>query len=699
MSEHRFTALFPFCGLGAGARGFLEAVGQLGRAGARFENLGGIDLDGEACEDFRRLTGGPALQADISKMTPAELLAFAGARRPDVVFSSPPCQGLSGLLSAKMAETFKYQQLNRLVLQGIFLVLETWDEKPGLIVIENVPRITTRGKDLLAQVRQLLSGYGYLFHEATHDCGELGGLAQHRKRWLLVARRPEAVPGYVYQVPKKRVRGCGEVLGELPLPGDPAAGPLHQLPRISWLNWLRLALIPAGGDWRDLPENAPKSEEARRAWEQEGVKTPGEKHLFKGKHGVMPWDEPSRAVIGGPSNGAANVADPRVMVGLEHDPRRGALGVQGWDEPAATVRGRADVRTGPAAVADPRIALGSENPDRHENKYRVTPWGEPAHAVIGATRPGSGSPNVADPRVASAVALGRTAEGADTFKGRPGLFGVAEWSEPAPTVTGSARVGTGNGLSAVADPRLGLDHEPRAGVLGVIGWENPSPTVTGNMRPTGSNTPASVADPRAFSELQSPLEPGQEKRAVWARYDVRGWTQPARTVAGSGSNGGFGVADVRVDEVPLGCQPRAGSYGVLSWEQAVGTVTGNARVDNGAFAVADPRRAPDWIPVIIAADGTWHRPLTMLELAALQGLPAVLNGEPLKLAGRSVSGHRRRIGNAVPVQAARAIAESLLRALLASVLGDWSIILSPDGSPVWVRKDGLLEDGVDGEAA
>ena len=45
MTELECTAFFPFCGLGAGAYGFLQAeVTLLGRT-ARFRSLGGIDND------------------------------------------------------------------------------------------------------------------------------------------------------------------------------------------------------------------------------------------------------------------------------------------------------------------------------------------------------------------------------------------------------------------------------------------------------------------------------------------------------------------------------------------------------------------------------------------------------------------------------------------------------------------------------
>lgn len=505
-----FTSGFLFCGLGAGALGFLRSCAQLGGATARFRSLGGVDIDPEACADFEMLTGSPALCADLATLTPGELRGAWGNRRPDVIFSSPPCKGFSGLLSNRVAQSEKYQALNRLVLQGLFLACETWSEPPPLIVLENVPRIQSRGAHLLRQVRQLLAGYGYVFHEGTHDCGEIGGLAQHRRRYLLVARRPADVPSFVYQPPRQRVKAIGEVLEKLPLPEDPGAGPLHTLPRLSWLTWLRLALIPAGGDWRDLPRVVPEGAERRSVW---------------ARCDVRGWYQSARTVAGEGSNGGFDV-----------------------------------------------VALRSPS--------------------------------------------------------RPNLFGVRGWDQPALTVTGSASVSGSNGAAAVADPRIPEWHK---GILGVRQWNEPSGTVTGSAAP---------------------------------------------------SRGAFALADPR--ELALGCAPRAGAYGVLSWEEAARTITGSMAIDNGRAAVADPRPPGDHrYPIIIAADGTWHRPLTPLELAALQGIPTVIYGRPLELAGRRRSGWIERIGNAVPVGAAQAIGDQLLRALLAAALETWTL----GSTPIWVQEE------------
>lgn len=423
MNHAEYTAAFPFGGLGGGALGFAGALVRAFGVQARFRIVGGFDFDAAACRDFAALTGAHQECADVTQLSTAEVRAVLGDRAPDVAFMSPPCKGASGL---------------------------------------------SRAGEMLADVVALLTAAGYVCSDGFHDCGEIGGLAQRRRRYLLVARHARRSPPLLYQPPRKRVRACGEVLGELPMPEDAAGGDMHRMPRLSWRNWVRLALIPAGGDWRDLP----------------GVLDDGQKRRERFKrHAVEPWD---RAVgtIGGPgSNGVENVADPRVKRAFDHG-------------------------------------------------YAVLPWTAPSFTIAGKSHPGNGAYSVADPRLA--------------------------------------------------------------------------------------------------------------------------------------------------------CTPRNGAYGVIPWNGAAPTITGSACIDNGRFAVADPRRPPDTIPVITAADGTWHRPLTTLELAVLQGFPATVRGAPLQLDGRSTSAHRERIGNAVPPPAARAIAETMLVNLVAGDHGGFSL----SNDPVWVREDG-----------
>lgn len=633
---HTFTVGHLFCGIGGKALGAAAAVAELGDATAKFRTLGGIDIDPLACRDFETLTGAPALCADVHELEPAHLRRFFGRRAPDLIMMSPPCKGFSGLLPAKRAAEEKYQRLNALMERGLFLISATWKTPPRLVFVENVPRIASRGKDTVRRSVAIGRAHGYAVALGTHDCGELGGLAQHRRRWFMLWRHQGQMPQVVYEPAKLRVRACGEVLGPLPMPGDTAAaGPMHSVPRLSWKNWVRLALIPAGGDWRDL----------------EGVIGNGEARREKFRRApVTAWEQAAETVTGPGGSAPGAVADPR-FGNVDR--------VTSWDDPVGTITRSPAPSSGGGAVADPRAG------DWFPNVYRVGEWSKPAGTVTGSGKPSSGQFSVADPRLSEILELG---ENDARHKNK---FGVRSWDEPMPTVTSTGN--PGGGAPSVADPRWG------AGRLGVTGWTEPSGTIAGDSLP--SNGGFSVADPRP---------PWQHVAGVTP------WTEPAPTVTGRAKihAGAFQVADPRVREwlaraesidwLRFGCAPRSGAYGVLRWDEAAATITGSMDVDNGRAAVADPRvnpdRPPPFTPIIVAADGTWHRPLTTLELAALQGFPVSVAGKPLVLAGVSHTGWRERIGNAVPPPAARAIGEQLLRALLIAKLGAFVL----DNNPVWV---------------
>jgi site-specific DNA-cytosine methylase len=179
---------------------------------------------------------------------------------------------------------------------------------------------------------------------------------------------------------------------------------------------------------------------------------------------------------------------------------------------------------------------------------------------------------------------------------------------------------------------------------------------------------------------------GLNKNAHHALCQVNEWNNPSNTVTGATrpAGGAISIADPRI-----GCKARSGTMGVQAWDEPGKTVIGAGDVHAGATAVADPRiplenERPDPPPVIIALDGTWHRPLTTLELAVLQGFPVTLpDGRPLVLAGKSDARWRERIGNAVPPPAARAIAEEILTALLVSEKDGWAL----GHTALWVTED------------
>ncbi|WP_199754459.1 DNA cytosine methyltransferase [Pseudoduganella lurida] len=575
------------CGIGGAAKGFNAAHPRVGNVSARFRCLGGVDVSPSAIRDFDRLVGTPGTVMDLftraqytafhgkkppagwREMGPADIQRAAGNERPNVVFISSPCKGASGLLSEKMSQTAKYQALNELTLRCIWLMCEAWGNDPvDLIVFENVPRLATRGRHLLDQIGQLLRRYGYAVAETTHDCGELGGLAQSRKRFLLVARHTEKVPAFLYEPERKRLQAVGDVLGRMPMPGDAAAGPMHRIPRLQWKTWVRLAFVEAGSDWRSLNRLAVENGHLR-----DYLLVP---EMHGGTLGVNRWTEPTGTVTsrGAPTCGNFAVADPRHMGPAKHS---NELRVGQWDEPARVVSG---AHGSGACVADPRFDSGTYDC----GQYGVCGWGETMGAVINVKSPGQGMFAVQDPRPPARELFGK--------------YAITRWDEATGTVIAGST--TGQGAVAVADPRTGMRR------------------VAGDAYLTG------------------------------------------------------------------------GHYGVVPWESASGAVSAAARQDNGRWSVADPRidglPAPDQktVAIIRALDGTWHRPFTTLELAALQSL--IEPEEYLLLDGMSDSVWREHIGNLVPPKAATAIAEVMGTTLLLAGLGETFVL---NATPIWVRNVAL----------
>jgi site-specific DNA-cytosine methylase len=402
MAKPRKYGLLTFyCGLGLKTLGFLQARGG---QGSRFESVGAFDIDEDACTDFHLLTGARAQVADLGVMTPQQLVERC-SRRPDAVIMSPPCKGLSGCMGEEMAQTEKYQEMNALTLRSIDLVLEAWLVPPAFILLENVPRITSaRGAKFLAKIRVLLRAKGYELDEDTHDCGEVGGLAQSRVRYLLVARHRKQAPSVMLRPERKPLRSMAEVLWQLPAPtpDNRDGGPMHRLPRLSALNWLRLASIRAGKDWNDLPSAIGLSENANR---------------HAGIYGPQDPSGPAHTIIGQSrtGKGVSDVADPRLSPRAMR--QNGGFGVNDGERPAHAVVAEGTVRNTWASVTDPRSvcsrhewSLGVSSPTHNSTSSvapRVKDQRRGAYEVLDPSKPAKTIRGRQDPRVApSAVADG-----------------------------------------------------------------------------------------------------------------------------------------------------------------------------------------------------------------------------------------------------------------------------------------------------
>ena len=148
MKPRTYKLVTFFCGSGAKTLGLLRARGA---TGSRFVSIGAFDIDPLAVLDFKLLTGAEAQIVDLGKIETHQLAERCDGR-PDMIVMSPPCKGFSGCLPEEASQAEKYQLLNELALRSIDLAVETWATPPALIMLENVPRMRTRGADPLKKM-------------------------------------------------------------------------------------------------------------------------------------------------------------------------------------------------------------------------------------------------------------------------------------------------------------------------------------------------------------------------------------------------------------------------------------------------------------------------------------------------------------------------------------------------------------------
>lgn len=498
--KREYTVGHFFCGAGGGVAGYAAARVEAAGVRARFRTVLAVDCWPTALMTCQRMTGAPVQLCDLfdregyeafhgrppppewSPLTPAGLRAMCPTA-PDVVFGSPPCKGFSRLLGASAASAPKYQALNTLVIRWLWLVLEAWPHNPPrLILMENVPDIADparrrqrRGEALVGRVEAMLASYGYASRRTVHDCGPLGGLAQHRQRFLLVGRHLRRCPTLLYEPFTVPMRTIGDVIGDLPVPVGVQDVPGHDLPRLSEKTWQRLAFVEPGKDWRSI-ESAWTSAPNWQIAEANGLRflvpggADGLDPRVRAQHhstvyGVQPWGDRSGTITGTgrPANGAFSVADPR----LGRTAHNNILRLAAFSDASPCVT------SGTTNVADPRLPTSAA---RHPAKLSVRTFESTAGTITGAGG-GDQTTNVADPRLTCAP--------------NGGTLRVVPMSERCPTVTATAGVWS-TGSVQLADPR---PVQPmRNGALGVQPFEGPSFTVTGSWDVHAG--PAAVADPR-----------------------------------------------------------------------------------------------------------------------------------------------------------------------------------------------------------
>lgn len=280
------TALDVFAGGGG------LTVG-LKRAG--FHVVGAVELEKNAAATYRANHPEVAMfNEDVSTIKGETLRKLSSSGQIDLLAGCPPCQGFSSLTS-------KYKKPhpgNLMVKEMTRLVQEI---QPRAIMMENVPGLRDKGKQLFREFLQTLEANGYVIREAVLQVADYG-VPQSRRRLVVLAGKGFAIelpPATHHRTgdndlkPWKTIR---EVIANRPKPltltdaikrGSPKEFDWHVVRTLSAENQKRLQMAKPGQSWTKIPkEMRPKCHKNRKAG-------------FSNVYGRMRWDEVSPTITGG----------------------------------------------------------------------------------------------------------------------------------------------------------------------------------------------------------------------------------------------------------------------------------------------------------------------------------------------------------------------------------------------------------------
>lgn len=299
MSKH-YTCIDLFSGAGGLSYGF-ESAG--------YDILIGIDNDAKALETFQlNHKGAKSICGDITKVSyKKDIAPLIENKTIDVVIGGPPCQGMSLSGPRKFDDP-----RNKLYLSYIRLVDEI---RPKAFVIENVPGLVGlfngQIKDsIIAKFAEM--GYNIKYKIL---CAADYGVPQNRRRVVFVGLKQgefEHPPIVDEQVTcKMALRDLPPLVDELGTdPMEYATEPMNEYQRLmrKKSNEVRnhiaanhsdkvkkiISLVPAGGNYKDLPEEYRDTRHFHVAWTRFPDNSPaptidtGHRHHFHYKYNRVP---------------------------------------------------------------------------------------------------------------------------------------------------------------------------------------------------------------------------------------------------------------------------------------------------------------------------------------------------------------------------------------------------------------------------
>ena len=263
------TCLDLFCGAGGLSCGF-ESAG--------YNVLAGIDFWKDALVTYSaNHKHSQAIQADMKSLDPEDVMSKIGCSTVDVICGGPPCQGFS-IAGKRIVD----DERNTLYKSFVKFVAAF---SPKAFVMENVPNILSIGdgavrEAILADFKKL----GYTVSYQILNAADYG-VPQARRRAFFVGLKNR-----VFQFPSKSVDtpiSIKEAISDLPEESLAEGAPYPTQPKTDYQRLMRknsekvfnhdvtihtertkqiIAMVPDGGDYRDLPKELQGTRKVHIAW-------------------------------------------------------------------------------------------------------------------------------------------------------------------------------------------------------------------------------------------------------------------------------------------------------------------------------------------------------------------------------------------------------------------------------------------------
>lgn len=291
-SNQRMKVIDLFCGCGGFSKGFEQAG---------FDICLGIDVWQDAIRTYKaNFPNAETIVGDISNLTGNDLLSVAGmtADEVDVIIGGPPCQGfsLSGKRLLDDPRNILYKSFVRIV-ENI---------KPKVFVMENVPGLVRLFKGRVKeQVLEDFTNIGYKVEMRLLTASDFG-VPQARKRVFFVGINKNKIKNVTYSFPtethgenKIPFVTCKDALSDLDFIGDNRLLPdeaeyefvaMSEYQKLMRKNSDKLwnhvttihtektrsiiAMVPDGGNYKDLPRELWSTRKVNIAWTRMDSKKP-----------------------------------------------------------------------------------------------------------------------------------------------------------------------------------------------------------------------------------------------------------------------------------------------------------------------------------------------------------------------------------------------------------------------------------------